>query len=110
MLYVDSKNVIRLTRGDTARFLVTVLDGEGEEYTVQPDDVVRFTIKTSTLEPEAIVRKQIIGDANIYIAPEDTENLSYGKYVYDVEITTAIGDVYTVIEPTTFEIMPEVTW
>ena len=40
--------------------------------------------------------------------PADTHELDFGKYVYDVELTTGT-DVYTVIEPSCFEVMKEVT-
>ena len=36
MLYVDKNNVIRLTRGDTARFIVTVKN----ETTQEPYDIL----------------------------------------------------------------------
>ena len=49
------------------------------------------------------------GSNQFHIEPEDTKFLSFGKYLYDVELTTASGDVYTVIVPTTFEVLKEVT-
>ena len=49
------------------------------------------------------------GGAAIHIRPEDTKELSFGKYLYDIQLTTADGDIYTVIPPTTFEILKEVT-
>lgn len=44
-------------------------------------------------------------DGTIRLTRGDTA----GKYLYDVELTTASGDVYTVIVPTTFEVLKEVT-
>lgn len=40
----------------------------------------------------------------IFISPDDTKNLPTGKYVYDVVLYSATGEVCTVITPTIFEI------
>ena len=46
----------------------------------------------------------------IDIAPNDTKNLSFGKYMYDLQIKYNNGLTLTVIKPSVFEIMEEVTW
>lgn len=112
MLYVDEEtNVIKLTRGDTARFSLTVNNAAtGSEYEVQPDDTIRFTVKKTEKDSEYLFQKVINGGLNIHIQPTDTNSLAFGKYVYDVELTTASGDVYTVIPPTLFQVLKEVTY
>jgi hypothetical protein len=45
----------------------------------------------------------------IHFEPKDTAGLEFGDYVYDVELCTAEGDVYTVIAKTGFKIREEVT-
>ena len=48
MLYVDKNNTIRLTRGDTARFIVTVKNETTQEpYNILPTDTLTMTIKKS---------------------------------------------------------------
>ena len=49
-------------------------------------------------------------NGEIRISPDDTKNLEYGQYVYDVQVTMANGDVATVIPPTTFNILEEVNF
>ena len=44
------------------------------------------------------------------IEPEDTSGLDFGNYVYDVELTLADGTVNTIIPPSTFKVMGEVTY
>lgn len=111
MLYVESNGTIRLTRGDSARFKVTIQQpDENDEYIIQPGDTLRMTVKKSTDDTHSLVRKVVVGASTFYFEPTDTEHLAYGKYKYDVELTTESGDVYTVIEPTTFELLQEVTW
>lgn len=100
-------NTITLTRGDTARIDLAI-SKDGEAYDYSPDTVV-FSVKTSTTTPEYIFQKTVT-DGVIYIAPSDTENLPYGTYRYDVQVTTQSGDVCTVIPPSNFIVAPEVTW
>lgn len=100
-------NTITLTRGDTARIDLAI-SKDGTEYDYSSDSVV-FSVKTSTTVPQYIMQKTVT-DGVIYIAPADTENLPYGTYRYDVQVTTSSGDVCTVIPPSNFIVAPEVTW
>lgn len=110
MLYIESNNVIRLTRGDTAKLTVPIEnDLDNSSYVMDEHDTLTFTIKKSVKDNENLVQKVVTGSNNFHIKPEDTDSLPFGKYVYDVQLTTAGGDVYTVIEPTSFEILSEVT-
>lgn len=110
MLYIESNNVIRLTRGDTAKLTVPIEnDLDNSSYVMDEQDTLTFTIKKSVKDNENLVQKVVTGSNNFHIKPEDTDSLPFGKYVYDVQLTTAGGDVYTVIEPTSFEILSEVT-
>ena len=111
MLYVDKSNNIRLTRGDTARFVVSVKNEVTQQsYDIQSTDTLTMTIKDSIRDGEACVQKTNTGSNVFHILPSDTSGLNFGKYVYDVQLTTASGDVYTVVEPATFELMEEVTY
>lgn len=111
MLYVDKNNVIRLTRGDTARFIVTVKNETTQEpYDILPTDTLMMTIKKSVRDSDACVQKKIVGSNAFHILPTDTSELEFGKYFYDVQLTTTDGDVYTIIEPTVFELTKEVTY
>lgn len=111
MLYVLEDGTIKLTRGDTARLEVTIENSlTGEEYLMDPDDILTFTIKKSVKDNESLIKKESQGHNAFHIEPEDTAELSFRKYVYDVQISRSNGDVYTVIVPTTFEIMKEVTY
>lgn len=111
MYVINDDGIIDIIRGDSAEFDIVVyqLDEHGEpvEYQLQPGDVVRFTVKKSTKAPEKLIQK--VGP-HISILPEDTSELAYKTYKYDVEITLADGFVDTIIPPTDFVIHDEVTW
>lgn len=111
MLYILTDGTIRLTRGDTAKLTVSISNSSSEDpYVIQPSDILRFTVRKTVKDPVICFQKEIIGSALFIINPSDTEDLSFGQYKYDVELTNAAEEVYTVIAPTTFEVMPEVTY
>lgn len=110
MLYIKDDGTIRLTRGDTARLTIPIINSaSNDEYVMQSGDVLFFTVKKSAKDTNYLFQKESTGTNAIHIKPEDTNNLSFGKYKYDVQLTTAPGDVYTIIEPSVFEIMEEIT-
>lgn len=111
MLYIQDDGTIRLTRGDTARLSVEIINEFTKQpYAVLPGDEMVLTVKKTVKEGAPRIQKKIIGSASFKIDPEDTENLAFGSYKYDVQLTTEDGDVYTVIGPATFEILTEVTY
>ena len=115
MLRVNGNNDIQLTRGDTARLSLTIQDElTGDGYSPVAGDVIRLTIRKSVYATDKIMEKELElseGDEiNFTFAPEDTQALDYGTFVYDVELTTADGDVYTIITPSKFRLLEEVTY
>lgn len=69
-----------------------------------------MTIKKSIRDSIPCIQKKNVGSNAFHILPTDTNDLTFGKYIYDVQLTTNDGDIYTVIEPTVFELMKEVTY
>ena len=111
MLNVNSDGTIKLTRGDTARIGVSIEnDISGEKYEVQPEDVLVLTVKKSISDADYSFQKKVTGSNQFHILPSDTSSLEFGRYVYDVQITTKNSDVYTVIGPCSFELLKEVTY
>ncbi len=102
-------NTIHLTRGDSAVLLLKIQRENGSEYELQAGDSVLFTVKNSVYDTAVIIQKKLI-DGVIKINPDDTKNLQYGTYYYDVELTQSDGFVATVISPQKLIIEPEVTY
>ena len=111
VLTVDKDNTIHLTRGDTARFSLGQIVNTitNTNYTPTAEDTVTMTIKKTVMQADPFVQIIVPGGEVLHIKPEDTKAMAFGKYVYDVQITMADGDVYTIIPPTTFELLKEVT-
>ena len=111
MFYIKEDGTIHLTRGDTARFSISVENElTQQEYIIGENDKLTLTVKKKVKDTEALLQKTALGVSLFHIKPEDTSSMSFGKYKYDVQLTTSTGDVYTIVEPTTFEILPEVTY
>ena len=111
MLTVDKDNTIHLTRGDTARCAIgqVVNTVTNTNYTPSAEDTVTMTIKKTVLQADPCVHLIVPGGEVLHIKPEDTKEMAFGKYVYDVQLTTEDGDVYTIVPPTTFDLLKEVT-
>ena len=119
-----AKNIIKMNRGDTYEFNLTI-DDEGSEngkYLLQGNDTVYFGL----MEPNSAFEQSLIKkiyteedrdkDGNIFITiePEDTEHLLPGVYYYSVklEVDHENGETYenihkviTVINKTKFIIL-----
>ena len=105
-----TENEVFLTRGDNADIAVTIYDMNGDVYTLQPGDVLTFTMKYNCITEDIILQKNITADSTIHIQPADTNNLAYGLYWFDVQLTMNGGNIYTVIDPHPFNIKKEVTF
>lgn len=109
-------NKVFLTRGDTFIAQVSITQA-GEPYTPQEGDSIRFALKHPAMtagkrnyeEATPVILKNIpIDTMLLQIDPSDTKELTFGDYVYDIEITLANGIVDTFITASPFVITPEV--
>lgn len=100
---------ISLTRGDTCAINVEIHKTNGELYIPNEGDTIRFALKEDVEESTPLILKDIPTDTMMLkIDPEDTKPLAFGVYVYDIELTTESGEVYTFITRSRFKITEEV--
>lgn len=104
---------MEITRGDYDVFkFKRTMNGEVIETT---PDKVYFSVKRSEYEDNFLFQKRlndgIVIDEdfvyNVEIVPEDTNDLDFGDYVYDIEIV--VGDKPKTINKGVFKITYEVT-
>ena len=107
-MFQISGRVIKIVRGDTGVFTFDI-QNEGEPYDYS-NDTVLFTVKQNTETTDILIQKEIHYGENVTILPADTNGLAYGDYVYDIQLTTDGGFVDTVIVPSKFIVLPEVTF
>ena len=103
MGYKVTGTTISITRGDTGYFKFTPYvvndDGTKTEYEIQEGDTIRFAMKKKLSDSFEILLTKAVDPTTfrMKLDPEDTKNLDFGQYVYDVQLTTASGEVDTYI-------------
>ena len=100
---------IYLTRGDTLPIKILITDQNKDPYELQEGDILYFTVKKSISTSEIVFQKKLQTN-KFNIEHDDTADIAYGKYVYDVQLTLADGTVWTIIKPNLFEVTGEVTY
>lgn len=118
-MFKVTMNKVYLTKGDTARFTISLINipGVSQDYELSDSDDVYFIL---TRSPE-VVDIATIDDENscifykkgvdVILESEDTKDLDEGTYYYQVRvILNESGDLNTIIEPTEFYITPVKGW
>ena len=96
---------LEFTRGDTKVFKFKLTDKNGELLTLTPADKIYLTVKKDTNSKAVIFQKRIgngielkeDGYYYVTIYPDDTNELPYGQYGYDLEIKTGTGIVKNLV-------------
>lgn len=98
-MFEVNENNIYLTRGDTGIFTISLIDGDGNPYTPDPNSTIRFAMaKKFGAGADVLINKSFPADTlTLEIEPQDTKNLPFGDYVYDIELTDENEHVSTVI-------------
>lgn len=110
MLKILNDGTIQLTRGDTARITVSITNEiDNTEYVMKEKDILVLSVKKTINDEKHVFQKMVRGVNTFHIEPMDTAHKKFGQYKYDVQLTTADGDVFTVIQASTFEILAEVS-
>lgn len=116
MLSIDHDNRIQITRGDSAYITVSLTGLDGNPYDMISGDMLALTVRKKA-EDASPVLLQATSDTNtIVLKPAQTAQMEPGGYSYDIQLTTAAGDVFTVVGATkqsaslnNFLVLPEVT-
>ena len=105
MLTIDENNNIYLSRGNNATIELTVKQGE-DTYDYSDDEVV-FSVKKFASDRDPVIEKTFDAEGKVYLVPEDTEELDFGDYKYDVTLKHTEDEttyIDTVIIPHTFTV------
>ena len=97
MLYIDEDQNITLTRGDTGIFNISLQSQDGKAYTPQTGDTLRFALSEGFGKEALFIKNIPIDTCILEIEPNDTKDLKFKKYKYDVQFTSAQGRVSTII-------------
>ena len=108
MFYVQG-DTISLTRGDNATLQVELTDSGGQKYDLKPADKLVFSVKKSPLDLTVVFSIEADSDGTFQFLPVHTKALKFGKYKYDIQLTTENGSVYTVTPVSDFIVLEEIT-
>ena len=97
MLYIDEDQNITLTRGDTGIFNISLQNQDGEDYTPQTGDSLRFALSEGFGKDALVIKDIPIDTCVLEIEPNDTKDLKFKKYKYDIQFTSSQGKVSTII-------------
>jgi hypothetical protein len=112
MVKVDTKTMwIYLTRGDSAIIVFSAENEGGEPFHPSNGDKLVFKVTKKLGDEESrvlVIENEMDNNEEEYwsikFKPEDTKNLAFGKYFYDVEINICdngeVVDVDTIIGKT----------
>jgi len=105
---------ISMIRGDTESIIVSYENLDGTKIDFIAGDTIYFTVKQGTNTEKKSFQKVITefndGKAIFEITSEDTKDLSYRTYKYDVQFNTSDGKKRTIIPASNFVISEEVTY
>ena len=107
MLKIEG-TTIYMTRGDDAEIQIDITDLSGEKYVLKDGDVLKLTVKKTVKEYDTAFEVVADADGLFTISASDTKSLEFGKYVYDVQLTSD-GKIQTVVPCSNFMIEAEVT-
>lgn len=109
MSYSVKGTTITLTRGDTFAANIGIIQPNGDPYIPSEGDSIRFAMKGSTKDDEVLILKEIpIETMRLVLDSEDTKDLEFGNYVYDIQLTKSTGEVDTFITKSTLVLTEEV--
>ena len=108
---ITNGQTMSMTRGDSESIRVRIADHPFSE-----GHIIEMTVRKSVKKDKALYKKitefEEDGSAIINIKPEDTSDLKFGKYMYDIQWTDSHGNVKTIVKPTSgnFNITEEVSY
>lgn len=107
----EDTHAMSMVRGDSEALIVKCSDDPFVD-----GDTIEFTVR-KRVKSEKVIHKTVTefeededGAAYIEILPEDTSELEFGDYVYDIQLTKANGWVTTLIKRAKFTLEDEVTY
>lgn len=100
MFRIEDKNLY-LTRGDTAYLKVNF-------KTQREIQSLVFSVKKRYYDTDYKFQIAAVMGNTFIIAPEHTKDLDFGKYYYDIQLTTTLGEVFT-LQQSDFYITNEVS-
>lgn len=106
--------MIKISKGRTLSLVISIEDADGEPYTLQTNDTIRFGVRNVSGGNKLIYKEltstdEVDGTYPLELTPEDT-NIVVGRYLYDVSLQTSDGEMYDIVPPDYFIVKDAVTY
>lgn len=97
---------LKITRGDTIKYVLELKTKNNVDVEISNVNSIFLTVKENFKNTEYLFQKKLsdgisLGDDKKYhitIDSEDTDNLSFGTYYYDIQINFNNNEKYTVVK------------
>lgn len=108
---------LEFIRGDTQILKLQIKDQDENVLKLVEDDELYFTVKQNANSEDVLLQKTlknggiVLKEDNFYyitLKSEDTSNLNYGTYTYDIEVKS--NDFVKTLILATITLTEEVTW
>lgn len=104
-------NNIKIVRGDYLPIDITISNTDGSVYNMFDYEYLIFTVREDGYSDKILIQKTLPEKTTgIELFAEDTEDLEYGTYRYDVELVFSDRQRFTIINNKLFRVFEEIGW
>lgn len=103
MFVINEDKSIYTIKHDTAHFTVSIAP-----YELRVGDILTFTVR-KRYRSAVIIATNADEDGYFNIASSDYDGVEPGYYLYDIQLTTGEGEIFTLVPPSPFTIDIEIT-
>ena len=106
--------ILTTQKGRTLSVVISVEDADGEPYTLESGDKIRFGVMNVSGGSKLIYKEltsadEVDGEYPLELIPEDT-NIAVGRYLYDVSLQLSSGELYDIVSADYFIVKDSVTF
>ena len=106
--------ILTTQKGRTLSVVISVEDADGEPYTLESGDKIRFGVRnvsggSKLIYKELTSEDEVDGEYSLTLTPENT-NIAVGRYLYDVSLQLSSGELYDIVSADYFIVKDSVTF
>lgn len=95
-------------RGDTGVLKLDIFI-DGQPFDFRSGDTAVLSVKKRLKDSDYILQKTMNEDGQFVFVQADTQDIPFGEYRYDIQVTLKEGQVITAVGPAVYRIVADVT-